>query len=91
MTTKPIPVGIHATSVRALAYVPPVTSAARLNLDDHHIAEALDQLRQELELLRGDWAPTARESAILEFIERIEGRALELSAVELERKGRDAA
>ncbi len=67
------PIGIHATHPQALAHTPPRFSSGP---SDKHIARALDQINDELQLSEEDVA------AQLDFIERVEARARELALVE---------
>ena len=69
------PIGIHATSRQALDYTP---ARFQPTPTDKHIAQALDQLNDELQLSEED------VHAQLDLIERVESRARELALVDLE-------
>lgn len=73
MTAQTTPVGIHATSRQALAYTPP---ASTHRVSDKHVALALDQLAEELEL---NWSGSPRDQHTRDFIERVDERAAEIS------------
>lgn len=62
-------------------------NTVRRAVSDKHFGAAACELLEAMEKKRGTWAPMLSELAVIEFMERVEARALDLAHDEIVSKG----